>query len=92
MATTLTYALTSDANRQLRRLTKRDRLTAQRINDGIVKYTQAPALLLSDAKRITGTNEYRFRVGDWRVRFVFDDATRPTHMTITAIRHPKDTY
>jgi mRNA interferase RelE/StbE len=29
-----------------------------------------------DVTRLSGTDEWRFRVGDWRVRFQRDDAAR----------------
>jgi len=33
-----------------------------------------------DIKRLTGMDELRLRVGDWRVRFAFDHATRTIHI------------
>lgn len=42
----------------------------------------AGAELTGDVKRLRGSNEYRLRVGDWRVRFERDDR----QILITVVR------
>jgi mRNA-degrading endonuclease RelE of RelBE toxin-antitoxin system len=52
------------AERDLRRL---DRGVAQRVANAIRRYAQSEG---GDVRRLTGIDELRLRVGDWRVRFV----------------------
>lgn len=53
------------ARKDLRRI---DPPTRRRILAAITKLGQS-AELTGDVKRLKGSNEYRLRVGDWRVRF-----------------------
>jgi len=53
------------ARKDLRRLDPR---TRQRILKAITRLAQG-AELVGDVKRLSGSGEYRLRVGDWRVRF-----------------------
>jgi mRNA interferase RelE/StbE len=53
------------ARKDLRRI---DPQTRQRILRAITRLA-AGAELVGDVKRLTGSGEYRLRVGDWRVRF-----------------------
>jgi mRNA interferase RelE/StbE len=53
------------ARKDLRRL---DPPTRKRILSAIARLAQG-AELTGDVKRLQGSNEYRLRVGDWRVRF-----------------------
>lgn len=39
---------------------------------GAIRRLGESAELTGDVKRLTGSNEYRLRVGDWRVRFERD--------------------
>jgi mRNA interferase RelE/StbE len=66
-----TVVLTASAQRDLRRL---DRPVAARILDAI---TRLAGTGQGDVTRLHGVaDEWRLRVGDWRVRFRFDYATR----------------
>lgn len=56
------------ARKDLRRL---DPPTRRRVLDAITRLGQN-AELTGDVKRLKGSNEYRLRVGDWRVRFERD--------------------
>jgi mRNA interferase RelE/StbE len=41
--------------------------------------------------KLTGTsNQWRIRIGDWRVIYTIDDATN--HVDIAAVRHRSDAY
>jgi len=57
------------ARKDLRRL---DPPTRKRILSGVARLAQG-AELTGDVKRLQGSNEYRLRVGDWRVRFERQD-------------------
>ena len=65
------YELTSTALRDLRQL---DAQTRERVLAALDRYTADPSV--GDARRLTGSNEWRLRVGDWRVRFLRDAATK----------------
>lgn len=56
-------------HRDLRRI---DPPTGARILTAITRLAQS-AELVGDVKRLSGSGEYRLRVGDWRVRFERDD-------------------
>lgn len=60
------------ARKDLRRI---DPPTRERILRAITRLAQG-AELTGDVKRLTGSHEYRLRVGDWRVRFERDGARR----------------
>jgi mRNA interferase RelE/StbE len=62
-------------------LRKIDRPTRERILNAITRLAQG-AELVGDVRRLSGSDEYRLRVGDWRVRFQRDDRQR----TIIVVR------
>jgi mRNA-degrading endonuclease RelE of RelBE toxin-antitoxin system len=55
-------------------LARLDRRVADRVIEAVVRYVDAGA---GDVKRLTGGDELRLRVGDWRVRFVVRIDVRP---------------
>ena len=63
------WVFTPRARRDLRRL---DRLVQQRIIDALDRLVGVPPV--GDVVRLAGAEEeWRLRVGDWRVRFTRDD-------------------
>lgn len=66
------------ARKDLRRI---DPPTRQRILRAIAKLAHG-AELTGDVKRLTNSDEYRLRVGDWRVRFEKDQRL----LVITVVR------
>jgi mRNA interferase RelE/StbE len=62
------YVITPPARRELRRL---DRPVQRRIIDALDRFVADPRA--GDARKLASSNEWRLRVGDWRVRFSFDD-------------------
>lgn len=66
------------ARKDLRRL---DPPTRKRILNAIARLAQS-AELTGDVKRLRGSDEYRLRVGDWRVRFEREDRK----LTIIVVR------
>lgn len=60
--------LTRAAQRDLRRL---DPPIRQRINDALVALAQDP-LASAALRKLTGNQQSRLRVGDWRVRLTLD--------------------
>jgi mRNA interferase RelE/StbE len=65
-----TYAVTPPARRDLRRL---DPPVQRRITKALERFVEDP--YAGDIRRLN-TIEWRLRVGDWRVRFSFDDEQR----------------
>jgi mRNA interferase RelE/StbE len=65
-----TYAVTPPARRDLRRL---DPPVRRRITDALDRFVADP--FVGDVRRLNPI-EWRLRVGDWRVRFAFDDEHR----------------
>lgn len=59
--------VTPPATKALRRL---DRVQRERLQRAIAR------LPAGDTKRLVGLDEWRLRVGDWRVRYVVDAAVR----------------
>ncbi len=54
----------------LRDLKRLDKTTTRRIVDGVNRLATEN---YGDVKKLTGLqNEYRLRIGDWRVRFIFE--------------------
>lgn len=51
----------------IRTLTRMPRNEATRIRDKIEAYAADPAAQASNVKRLQGREEFRLRVGDWRV-------------------------
>jgi mRNA interferase RelE/StbE len=66
------------ARKDLRRI---DPPTRKRILSAIERLAQS-AELTGDVKRLRGSDEYRLRVGDWRVRFEREDRK----LTIVVVR------
>jgi mRNA interferase RelE/StbE len=64
------YAVTPPARRDLRRL---DRPVKRRIVDALDRFVADP--FAADIRKL-GPVEWRLRVGEWRVRFSFDDERR----------------
>jgi mRNA interferase RelE/StbE len=62
---------TSRARRDLRRT---DRQVAKRVVLAIERLAAADPR--SDVRKLSGANEYRLRAGEWRVRFIRDEAER----------------
>jgi mRNA interferase RelE/StbE len=66
-----TVVLTDRARRDLTRL---DRPVAARILDALTHFADTGQ---GDVQRVQGTaDEWRLRVGDWRVRFRYESTTR----------------
>ena len=66
-----TVVLTASAQRDLRRL---DRPVATRILDALARLADTGQ---GDVTRLQGvSDEWRLRIGDWRVRFRYDHPTR----------------
>jgi mRNA interferase RelE/StbE len=63
-----TYVITPPARRDLRRI---DRPIQLRVVDALDSFVANPKA--GNARKLTGSDEWRLRVGDWRVRFNFDD-------------------
>lgn len=66
-----TYVVTPPAQRDLRRL---DKPIKQRVVDALDHFVANPQA--GHARKLAGSDEWRLRVGDWRVRFNFDDEAR----------------
>jgi mRNA interferase RelE/StbE len=66
-----TYVITPPARRDLRRL---DRPIKKRIVAALDRFVANPQA--SDTRKLAGSDEWRLRVGGWRVRFNFDDEAR----------------
>jgi mRNA interferase RelE/StbE len=62
-----TYVITPPARRDLRRL---DRPIKQRVVDALDYLVANPKA--GDIRKLAGSDDWRLRVGDWRVRFNFD--------------------
>ena len=54
----------------------------------IQQYADDPASLSNNVKALTGADEYRLRIGDYRVLFTLSDDT----MTVVAVRHRSRAY
>lgn len=66
------YELTPRARRDLRRLAPDVR---QRVFDALDRFVKNPSQ--GDVRKLAGVqDEWRLRVGDWRVRFAYDTDTR----------------
>jgi len=66
-----TYVITPPARRDLRRL---DRPIKKRVVDALDRFVADPHA--GDTRKLAGSDEWRLRVGGWRVRFNFDDEAR----------------
>jgi mRNA interferase RelE/StbE len=78
---------TADA---LTALSRMDRVIAKRIRAKILALAQAPLAPNNNAKRLTGIEAYRLRVGDWRVIYTLKHRT----LTVIVIRvgHRSEVY
>jgi mRNA-degrading endonuclease RelE of RelBE toxin-antitoxin system len=77
----------ADALATLRTLARRDAATAQRIRQRTAAFA---ATGRGDVKKLTGSDrEWRLRVGDWRVIFVFDP---PGTITVLAVLLRRDAF
>ena len=66
-----TYVITPPARRDLRRL---DKPIKKHVVDALDRFVTNPQA--GDTRKLTGSDEWRLRVGGWRVRFNFDDQAR----------------
>jgi mRNA interferase RelE/StbE len=71
-----TYVITPPARRDLRRL---GRPIKKRVVEALDHFVANPQA--SDARKLAGSDEWRLRVGNWRVRFNFDDQARAIIVT-----------
>lgn len=69
------WVATSRARRDLRRLDPPD---ARRIIEAFDRFVEDPRA--GDIRKLQGSTEWRLRVGELRVRFTFDDASRVIHV------------
>jgi mRNA-degrading endonuclease RelE of RelBE toxin-antitoxin system len=77
---TVEIVITDNAERDLRRL---DRQVAQRVAQAIQRYAHDG---LGDVRRLHGTaDEFRLRVGGWRVRFTDQVEQRPADPPATGV-------
>lgn len=65
------YELSSSALRDLRRIDVPHR---RRVLAALDRYVADP--VSGDVRRVVGSDEWRLRVGDWRVRFLRDPSER----------------
>lgn len=72
-----TVQLTGPARRDLRRL---DPPVQRRVRAALDQLQDDPTA--GDIRKLTGSDQWRLRVGDWRIRFLRDDE----HELITVIR------
>jgi mRNA interferase RelE/StbE len=63
-----TYVITPPARRDLRRL---DRPVRKRVVNALDRFVEDPHA--ADIQKLKDGDEWRLRVGDWRVRFDFDE-------------------
>jgi len=76
------------ASDDIQALARRDRRRAARIVDAIDRYAEHDQ---GDVLKLTGgSDEYRLRVGDWRVLFRLEDGRRD--MTIARVLNRRDAY
>jgi len=79
------FILTPHAQRQMRRLDTRLR---QRITAALGKYSSDSH---GDVRKLGGReNEWRLRVGEWRITFGRDDANQT--LVVLDISHRRDAY
>lgn len=82
---TLGYVLTPAAERDLERL---DRAIRQRIFQALDRYTQEGH---GDVRKLQGyDDEWRLRVGDYRVRYFRDDVRQL--LVVLRIQHRREAY
>ena len=71
----------------LRRLAQRDERTARRIGQAVTRLAENRQ---GDLRKIAGADEWRLRVGDWRVRFMFDQEGHT--IVVTRVLPRKEAY
>ena len=83
----MSYAveLTRRAERDLRRLPQS---TAERVTASLLALEDDPRP--SGSRKLQASDEWRLRVGDYRVRYRIDDSAR--RLTITRIAHRREVY
>lgn len=74
-----TVNYTKNATKTLRKL---PRNVVAQIVGKISQYADNPASQAANVKRLTGAEEYRLRVGDWRVLFTVENG----EMVITVLK------
>lgn len=79
------YELSSTALRDLRRLDARLR---QRVLTALDRYVADPAV--GDVRKLVASDEWRLRVGDWRVRFLRDPDTKT--LVVRRVLHRREAY
>ncbi len=81
---------TKSALRDLKKLSKK---VSKRVTDKIEFYCLHENFLLF-AKRLSGTKseEYRFRVGNYRILFNLDDNGNMQILMILAVKHRREVY
>ena len=81
---------TTGANRSLLRIPAS---TARRIREKIRQYAAKPESLSANVKKLTGRDEYRLRVGDWRILFTVEQASvEESIMTVHTIASRGSVY
>lgn len=72
---------------ELDRLARRDRRLVIRIRQAINRYADTGH---GNVRKLQGADEYRLRVGDWRVRFALDHAARV--IVVVRVSPRRDAY
>jgi len=69
-------------------IVRRDVRTARRVRDAVTQYAEDD---LGDVRKLMGSgDEYRLRIGDWRVIFTLEDGDR--NMVIVRVVNRRDAY
>jgi mRNA interferase RelE/StbE len=76
------------AIRDLAAIARSDRRQADRIEAAVVRYAEIGA---GDIVKLTGRDEYRLRVGDWRVIFTYEDSSLVV-LALRVLRRNEGTY
>ncbi len=76
------------AERDLKRLARRDRQTYERVRAAIRALAEDPRP--PGARKLAGRESYRVRVGDHRIIYLVDDAALV--VTILGVRHRREVY
>lgn len=65
---------------------------AKKITEKVRQYAANPESLANNVKSLVGTQEYRLRVGDYRVLFTVEEDGTLTVMLVLAVRHRRHAY
>jgi mRNA interferase RelE/StbE len=65
---------------------------ARKITEKVRQYAANPESLANNVKSLVGTNDYRLRVGDYRVLFTIEEDGSLTVMLVLAVRHRRQAY